>query len=112
MRLRHVLLFLTPAVLRLAAPAHGSSHMEAPLMVEDRAADATDFYAFRSFEPGKDGTVVFIAGYVPFEYPGGGPNASLGLDGSVGSPIPYVGQQVVEIVTRLTCSIHRSCLAS
>lgn len=52
--------------------AGASSHREAPLISQDPVADATDFYMFLS--PDKPDTVTLIANYVPFEYPGGGPN--------------------------------------
>src|SRR5262245_5964631 len=57
-------------------PAVASSHREAPSISDDPAADATDFYMFRS--PTEDkaatGTVTLIANYWPLEEPGGGPN--------------------------------------
>ncbi len=49
-----------------------SSHREAPLITGDPKADATDLYAFVS--PDKPDTVTFIANYIPFEQPAGGPN--------------------------------------
>ncbi len=49
-----------------------SSHREAPMISQDPAADATDFYMFRS--PDKADTVTFIANYYPFQDPAGGPN--------------------------------------
>lgn len=49
-----------------------SSHREAPLIVGDPKADATDLYAFVS--PDKSDTVTIIANYVPFQEPAGGPN--------------------------------------
>ena len=36
--------------------------------------DGTDFYMFRSYEPGRSNYVTFIANYIPFESPYGGPN--------------------------------------
>lgn len=52
--------------------AGASSHREAPLISQDPAADATDFYMFVS--PDKPDTVTMIANYNPFEDPAGGPN--------------------------------------
>jgi hypothetical protein len=52
--------------------AAASSHREAPMISKDPTADATDFYMFMS--PDKPDTVTFIANYLPFQYPGGGPN--------------------------------------
>ena len=36
--------------------------------------DGTDFYMFRSYEPGRDGFVTLIANYLPLQDPYGGPN--------------------------------------
>jgi hypothetical protein len=52
--------------------ATASSHREAPLIASDPAADNTDLYAFVS--PERDGYVNFIANWIPFEEPNGGPN--------------------------------------
>jgi len=49
-----------------------SSHREAPLIASDPAADNTDVYAFVS--PDRAGYVTFIANWIPFEEPNGGPN--------------------------------------
>src|SRR5215211_4517908 len=49
-----------------------SSHREAPLIAADPAADNTDLYAFVS--PERPGYVTFIANWMPFEEPNGGPN--------------------------------------
>ncbi|HEX6200215.1 MAG TPA: DUF4331 domain-containing protein [Thermoanaerobaculia bacterium] len=56
------------------APAHASSHREAPFITETPAVDGTDFYMFRSYEPGREGFVTLIANYVPLQDPYGGPN--------------------------------------
>jgi hypothetical protein len=52
--------------------ALASSHREAPLVAADPAIDNTDLYAFVS--PERPGYVTFIANWVPFEEPNGGPN--------------------------------------
>ncbi|HEX6684366.1 MAG TPA: DUF4331 domain-containing protein [Candidatus Limnocylindrales bacterium] len=52
--------------------AGASSHREAPMIASDPAADNTDLYAFVS--PDRPGFVTFIANWVPFEEPDGGPN--------------------------------------
>jgi len=52
--------------------AGASSHREAPLIASDPAADNTDLYAFVS--PERPGYVTFIANWIPFEEPNGGPN--------------------------------------
>jgi hypothetical protein len=51
-----------------------SSHREAPEMAKDPVADSTDVYAFVS--PDDPSTVTFIANYIPFQAPDGGPNFS------------------------------------
>lgn len=56
------------------APAEASSHREAPFVTENPKVDATDFYAFRSFEPGKSDRTVLIANYAPLQDPDSGPN--------------------------------------
>src|SRR6266436_8612318 len=57
----------------LATPARASSHMDAPLIVLDPAANTTDVYAFRSSNNRKQYLTVVLAVY-PFEEPGIGPN--------------------------------------
>jgi hypothetical protein len=49
-----------------------SSHREAPLISSDPLADNTDLYAFVS--PRNPDRVTFIANFIPFEAPYGGPN--------------------------------------
>jgi hypothetical protein len=58
----------------LVTPVFASSHSEAPLISRDRFADNTDTYAFRSIEPDRDDYVTFIANYIPFQQPSGGPH--------------------------------------
>lgn len=66
---------LALATLALAAvPATASSHREAPGITKSPKVDATDFYLFRSYEPGRDGYVTMIANYLPLQDPYGGPN--------------------------------------
>jgi hypothetical protein len=52
--------------------ATASSHREAPLTASDPAVDNTDLYAFVS--PERPDYVTFVANWVPFEEPNGGPN--------------------------------------
>src|SRR5688572_10624959 len=52
--------------------AGASSHREAPLIAADPAVDNTDVYAFSS--PENPDNVVFVANWIPFEEPDGGPN--------------------------------------
>jgi Domain of unknown function (DUF4331) len=51
-----------------------SSHREAPNIAGLPRVDGTDFYMFRSYEPGRSNYVTFIANYIPFQEPQGGPN--------------------------------------
>lgn len=65
----------TVSIAALAATsAIGSSHREAPGITEQPKVDATDFYMFRSYEPGREDFVTFIANYIPLQAPYGGPN--------------------------------------
>jgi Domain of unknown function (DUF4331) len=52
--------------------AGASSHREAPLISKDPTADNTDVYMFRS--PERPDSITFIANWIPFEDPHGGPN--------------------------------------
>jgi hypothetical protein len=58
---------------RLVTPAYASSHMDAPLITLDPAANTTDVYAFVQDENGVK-TLVTALGVYPFEEPGIGPN--------------------------------------
>lgn len=51
-----------------------SSHREAPFITKMPKVDATDFYLFRSYEPGREQYVTVIADYQPLQVPGAGPN--------------------------------------
>jgi hypothetical protein len=57
-----------------AGPAAASSHREAPFIAGQPQLDATDFYMFRSYEPGREGFVTLVANYLPLQDPYGGPN--------------------------------------
>ena len=52
----------------------GSSHREAPGIAGRPKLDGTDFYLFRSYEPGRQEYVTLIANYVPLQDAYGGPN--------------------------------------
>jgi len=69
---------LTTAVAALLAfgltPSGASSHREAPSITRSPKVDGTDFYMFRSYEPGREAFVTFIANYQPLQGPGFGPN--------------------------------------
>ena len=58
----------------LPTPSWASSHREAPGITEQPKVDGTDFYMFRSYEPGRENWVTFIANYQPIQAPYGGPN--------------------------------------
>lgn len=58
----------------LASLAMASSHREAPLITSSPKLDATDFYIFNSYEPGKSNYVTLVANYLPLQSPYGGPN--------------------------------------
>ncbi len=57
-----------------ALTAQASSHREAPFVTELPKVDASDFYLFMSYEPGRSGFVTLIANYLPLQDPYGGPN--------------------------------------
>lgn len=68
-------LFAGLALLAVApSPLDASSHREAPSTLEMPQTDGTDFYLFRSYEPGREGFVTLIANYNPLQDPYGGPN--------------------------------------
>lgn len=58
----------------VASTATASSHREAPGITEQPKVDASDFYMFKSYEPGRGDYVTFIANYIPLQAPYGGPN--------------------------------------
>jgi len=62
------------AAASIALPTFASSHREAPAITETPKVDGTDFYMFRSYEPGREGFVTFIANYQGLQDAYGGPN--------------------------------------
>ena len=60
-------------IAHLAIPVWASSHMDAPLIVLDPAANTTDVYAFVQIENGVK-TLVTALGVYPHQEPGIGPN--------------------------------------
>src|SRR3954462_16010972 len=72
MRVVFVLLILIASL--GSVPAQASSHREAPAITETPKVDGTDFYMFRSYEPGRDGFVTLVANYLPLQDAYGGPN--------------------------------------
>jgi hypothetical protein len=57
-----------------ATAVWASSHREAPAIANMPAVDSTDFYMFRSYEPGREDYVTLIANYIPLQAPYGGPS--------------------------------------
>jgi Domain of unknown function (DUF4331) len=69
------LLVLAGAMLAaMTVRARASSHREAPLITTMPKTDGTDFYLFRSYEPGRSSFVTMVANYQPLEDPFAGPN--------------------------------------
>lgn len=67
-------LLLTLAAGTCCLAARASSHREAPLITTSPKLDCTDFYAFSSYEAGRDGYVTLVANYLPLQDAYGGPN--------------------------------------
>src|SRR5579864_2755043 len=65
---------LAACAVSLPLIAGASSHREAPFIAGQPKVDGTDFYMFRSYEPGRSGFVTFIANYNPLQDAYGGPN--------------------------------------
>lgn len=64
----------TAALFGASTAALASSHREAPSITTTPKVDATDFYMFNSYEPGRSGFVTLIADYLPDQSDYGGPN--------------------------------------
>ena len=54
--------------------ARAASHREAPITAIDQKADITDWFAFVSYENGRQNTVTFLLNVDPFLEPSNGPN--------------------------------------
>src|SRR6188768_2343587 len=74
MKTTTVLLAALATALFTVPLAVASSHREAPFITKNPKIDATDFYMFRSYEPGREEYVTLIANYIPLQAPYGGPN--------------------------------------
>lgn len=77
MKIRKLVPLIAAGTAFLAAtglPAQASSHREAPFITEQPKVDGTDWYAFRSYETGREGFVTFVANYQPLQAPYGGPS--------------------------------------
>src|SRR5919109_2078775 len=70
---RKTLPFVAAALIVVPVTALASSHMDAPLITLDDAANTTDVYAFVHDENGRKSLVTALGVY-PFEEPGIGPN--------------------------------------
>jgi hypothetical protein len=82
-------------------PAEASSHREAPLIAGDPKADGTDLYAF--IAPDAPDKVTFVANWIPFEDPAGGPNFyNFGDDVTYDIDIDNSGQARDDVVYRFT----------
>ena len=72
---RSIAYFVSAALLGMAATtAMASSHKEAPFIAGQPRLDGTDFYMFRSYEPGRQDYVTLIANYIPLQDAYAGPN--------------------------------------
>jgi hypothetical protein len=68
------IVLLACAALLAPTPAQASSHMDAPLITLDPAANTTDVYAFVANQPNGTKALEVALGVYPFEEPGVGPN--------------------------------------
>ena len=73
-RIHPVAPLLGAALLAACGLSHAASHREAPFITTVPKVDATDFYLFRSYEPGRADYVTLIANYQPLQDAYGGPN--------------------------------------
>ncbi len=71
---KHTIGVLTAVSVLAAGQALASSHREAPFITKFPQADGTDFYMFKSYEPGRDDFVTMIANYLPVQAAYGGPH--------------------------------------
>lgn len=67
-------LLCAAVALLLGGQALASSHREAPFITTAPKVDASDFYMFASYEPGRGDYVTLIANYLPLQDGYGGPN--------------------------------------
>ena len=61
-------------VISFLSTAQAANHREAPITAIDRTADITDWFAFRSYEPGREDTLTLILNVDPLLEPSNGPN--------------------------------------
>jgi hypothetical protein len=67
-------LFTATGLLLGVLTARAANHREAPITALDRTADITDWYAFRSYEAGRENTITMILSVDPLLEPSNGPN--------------------------------------
>ena len=72
--MKRIVAGLVAVVATAGITIQGSSHREAPGITKTPKVDGTDFYMFRSFEPGRSGFVTLLANYLPLQDVYGGPN--------------------------------------
>ncbi len=98
----------TAAIVSLLA----SSHREAPFVTEMPKVDATDFYMFRSYEPGAEDTVTLIANYIPLQDAYGGPNYfTLDPDAFYDLHVDTNGDAVEDLTFRFQASVRTKSFA-
>ena len=68
------LALLALTIVSVPKPAAAASHREAPKISLDPPADITDFFLFRSYEPGRQDKVILIMNVFPGGEPSSGPN--------------------------------------
>jgi hypothetical protein len=61
-------------ILYIAPNTQAANHREAPITALDHKADITDWFTFRSYEPGREDTVTMILNVDPLLEPSNGPN--------------------------------------
>jgi len=102
------------AILTLAASgaALASSHREAPAITKTPKVDATDFYMFNSTETGREGTVTFVANYIPLQDAYGGPNYfTLDPDAAYDIKIDNNGDAKEDLTFRFGFEVKRKNIA-
>lgn len=96
---------LAASVLIPVLPAAASSHREAPAITQMPKVDGTDFYMFRSYEPGRQDYVTLIANYLPLQDAYGGPNYfNLDEDARYRILVDNTGDGVEDISFQLRCA--------
>ncbi|WP_225984641.1 DUF4331 domain-containing protein [Noviherbaspirillum aerium] len=72
-KIRSAIALSIGAMSAVSSPGFASSHREAPFISQNPSVDATDFYMFRSYEPGRENYTTMVADYIPLQDPPGGP---------------------------------------